>query len=153
MAQVQYNEGFTDAQSVNNSKRDTFLYKDLNLFFSPNPVTKDISKVTDVQAIKRSVRNLVLLNPGEKPFHPEIGTGVRASLFENFGPIELSALRTRIEYSINKYEPRVTLQQVDFGDPDFQRLDNNTLNCRISFTINNAPNILEEVEVFLQRIQ
>ena len=72
---TEYNEGFSDAQSVNNSKRDTFLYKDLNLFFTPNPVTKDVSKVTDVQAIKRSVRNLVLLNPGEKPFHPEIGTG------------------------------------------------------------------------------
>lgn len=152
MAQVQYNEGFDDAQSVNNSKRDSFLYKDLNLFFSPNPVTKDISKVTDVQAIKRSVRNLVLLNPGEKPFHPEVGTGVRASLFENFGPIELSALRTRIEYSINKFEPRVTLQQVDFGLVE-TALDNNALNCRISFTINNAPDRLEEVDLMLQRIR
>ena len=149
---TEYNEGFSDAQSVNNSKRDNFLYKDLNLFFTPNPVTKDISKVTDVQAIKRSVRNLVLLNPGEKPFHPEIGTGIRASLFENFGPIELSALRTRIEFSINKYEPRVTLQSVDFGTED-QNLDNNTLSCKISFTINNVPDRLEEVDVMLQRIR
>ncbi len=149
---TEYNEGFSDAQSVNNSKRDTFLYKDLNLFFTPNPVTKDVSKVTDVQAIKRSVRNLVLLNPGEKPFHPEIGTGIRASLFENFGPIELSALRTRIEFSINKYEPRVTLQSVDFGTED-QNLDNNTLSCKISFTINNVPDRLEEVDVMLQRIR
>jgi len=149
---TEYNEGFSDAQSVNNSKRDTFLYKDLNLFFSPNPVTKDVSKVTDVQAIKRSVRNLVLLNPGEKPFHPEVGTGIRASLFENFGPIQLSALRTRIEFSINKYEPRVTLQSVDFGEEN-QNLDNNTLTCSISFTINNSPDILEEVDVMLQRIR
>tara|TARA_R110001583_G_scaffold83793_3_gene221004 strand:- start:155 stop:610 length:456 start_codon:yes stop_codon:yes gene_type:complete len=149
---TEYNEGFSDAQSVNNSKRDTFLYKDLNLFFTPNPVTKDVSKVTDVQAIKRSVRNLVLLNPGEKPFHPEIGTGIRASLFENFGPIELSVLRTRIEFSINKYEPRVTLQSVDFGTED-QNLDNNTLSCKISFAINNVPDRLEEVDVMLQRIR
>ena len=149
---TEYNEGFSDAQSVNNSKRDTFLYKDLNLFFTPNPVTKDVSKVTDVQAIKRSVRNLVLLNPGEKPFHPEIGTGIRASLFENFGPIELSVLRTRIEFSINKYEPRATLQSVDFGIED-QNLDNNTLSCKISFLINNAPDRLEEVDVMLQRIR
>ena len=153
MAQVQYNEGFDDAQSVNNSKRDSFLYKDLNLFFSPNPVTKDISKVTDVQAIKRSVRNLVLLNPGEKPFHPEVGTGVRASLFENFGPIELSALRTRIEETIKLYEPRVTVESVDFGDPDFQRLDNNELRCLIQFSINNAPQNIEEVEVMFKRIR
>jgi len=149
---TEYNEGFSDAQSVNNSKRDTFLYKDLNLFFSPNPVTKDISKVTDVQAIKRAVRNLVLLNPGEKPFHPEVGTGIRASLFQNFGPIELSALRTKIEFSINKYEPRVTLQSVDFGEEN-QNLDNNTLSCKINFTINNVPDRLEEVDVMLQRIR
>lgn len=152
MARVEYNEGFSDAQSVNNSKRDTFLYKDLNLFFTPNPVTKDISKVTDVQAIKRSVRNLVLLNPGEKPFHPEIGTGIRGSLFENFGPIELSGLRERITQTILKFEPRVTLSRVDFGTEE-QNLDNNTLSCRISFFINNAPDRLEEVEVFLQRIR
>ena len=149
---TEYNEGFSDAQSVNNSKRDTFLYKDLNLFFSPNPVTKDISKVTDVQAIKRAVRNLVLLNPGEKPFHPRIGTGIRASLFEGYGPAELSDLRTRIEFSINKYEPRVTLQSVDFGEEN-QNLDNNTLSCRINFTINNVPDRLEEVDVMLQRIR
>ena len=152
MARVEYNEGFSDAQSVNNSKRDTFIYKDLNLFFTPNPVSKDISKVTDVQAIKRSVRNLVLLNPGEKPFHPEIGTGIRGALFENFDPIQLSALRSRIEEVILKYEPRVILRSVDFGAEE-QNLDNNTLSCRISFFINNAPDRLEEVEVFLQRIR
>ena len=152
MARVEYNEGFSDAQSVNNSKRDTFLYKDLNLFFTPNPVTKDISKVTDVQAIKRSVRNLVLLNPGEKPFHPEIGTGIMGALFENFDPIQLSALRSRIEEVILKYEPRVILRSVDFGAEE-QNLDNNTLSCRISFFISNAPDRLEEVEVFLQRIR
>ena len=152
MARVEYNEGFSDAQSVNNSKRDTFLYKDLNLFFTPNPLTKDISKVTDVQAIKRSVRNLVLLNPGEKPFHPEIGTGIRGSLFENFGPIELAALRSRIEEIVMRYEPRVTLSRVDFGTEE-QNLDNNTLNCRINFFINNAPDRLEEVDIFLQRIR
>lgn len=152
MARVEYNEGFSDAQSVNNSKRDTFIYKDLNLFFTPNPVSKDISKVTDVQAIKRSVRNLVLLNPGEKPFHPEIGTGIRGALFENFDPIQLSALRSRIEEVILKYEPRVILRSVDFGAEE-QNLDNNTLSCRISFFISNAPDRLEEVEVFLQRIR
>ena len=86
MAQVQYNEGFDDAQSVNNSPRSSYLYKDLNLFFTRNPVTSDVSTVTDIQNIKRAVKHLVLLNPGEKPFHPEIGTGIRDALFENFTP-------------------------------------------------------------------
>ena len=153
MAQVEYNEGFDDAQSVNNSPRSTHLYKDLNLFFTPNPVTKDISKVTDVQAIKRSVRNLVLLNRGEKPFHPRIGTGIRAALFENFTPVLRDALRTRIEETISFYEPRVNVTNVTFNDPNNQRLDNNELRLLIQFTINNSPDRLEEVELFLQRIR
>ena len=150
---TEYNEGFSDAQSVNNSSRSTYLYKDLNLFFTPNPVTSDVSTVTDVQNIKRAVKHLILLNPGEKPFHPEIGTGIRDALFENFTPPLLEALRMRIENVIETYEPRVTLQQVTFNDPDNQRLDNNELRCSISFSINNAPQQIQEVEVTLQRIR
>jgi len=150
---TEYNEGFSDAQSVNNSSRSTYLYKDLNLFFTPNPVTSDVSTVTDVQNIKRAVKHLVLLNPGEKPFHPEIGTGIRDALFENFSPPIREALRMRIEDVIQTYEPRVTVQEVTFNDPDSQRLDNNELRCSISFSINNAPQQLQEVEVALQRIR
>jgi len=150
---TEYNEGFSDAQSVNNSSRSTYLYKDLNLFFTPNPVTSDVSTVTDVQNIKRAVKHLVLLNPGEKPFHPEIGTGIRNALFENFTPPLIVALRTKIEETIKLYEPRVTVQEVTFNDPDNQRLDNNELRCSISFSINNAPQQLQEVEVSLQRIR
>ena len=150
---TEYNEGFSDAQSVNNSSRSTYLYKDLNLFFTPNPVTSDVSTVTDVQNIKRAVKHLVLLNPGEKPFHPEIGTGIRDALFENFSPPIREALRMRIEDVIQTYEPRVTVEEVTFNDPDSQRLDNNELRCSISFSINNAPQQLQEVEVTLQRIR
>ena len=150
---TEYNEGFSDAQSVNNSSRSTYLYKDLNLFFTPNPVTSDVSTVTDIQNIKRAVKHLVLLNPGEKPFHPEIGTGIRDALFENFTPPLREALRLRIEDVIDTYEPRVTVTEVTFNDPDNQRLDNNELRCSISFTINNAPQQIQEVEVTLQRIR
>ena len=153
MAKVEYNEGFDDAQSVNNSPRSTYLYKDLNLFFTRNPVTSDVSTVTDIQNIKRAVKHLVLLNPGEKPFHPEIGTGIRDALFENFTPPIREALRMRIEDVIREYEPRVTVEEVTFDDPDSQRLDNNELRCLIQFSINNVPSSLEEVEVMLQRIR
>ena len=152
MPATQYT-AYTDAESVNNSKRSTFIYKDLNLYFTRNPVTSDVSTVTDVQDIKRAVRNIVLLNPGEKPFHPEIGTGVRGALFENFTPPILQALRDRIEAVVRRYEPRVTVQSVSFGDPDSQRMDNNELRCQISFVINNAPQIIEEVDLMLQRVR
>jgi phage baseplate assembly protein W len=152
MPATQYT-GFTDAESVNNSKQSSFIYKDLNLYFTRNPVTSDVSTVTDIQDIKRAVRNIVLLNPGEKPFHPEIGTGIRGALFENFTPPILQAMRDRIEAVVRRYEPRVTVQSVSFGDPDSQRMDNNELRCQITFVINNAPQIIEEVDLMLQRVR
>ena len=152
MSAIEYT-AYTDAESVNNSKRSTFIYKDLNLYFTRNPVTSDVSVVTDIQDIKRAVRNIVLLNPGEKPFHPEIGTGIRGALFENFTPPILQAMRDRIEAVVRRYEPRVTEQSVSFGDPDSQRMDNNELRCQISFVINNAPQIIEEVDLMLQRVR
>ena len=152
MSAIEYT-AYTDAESVNNSKRSTFIYKDLNLYFTRNPVTSDVSVVTDIQDIKRAVRNIVLLNPGEKPFHPEIGTGIRGALFENFTPPILQAMRDRIEAVVRRYEPRVTVQSVSFNDPDSQGMDNNELRCQISFVINNAPQIIEEVDLMLQRVR
>ena len=149
MAATEYNTGFDDAQSVNNSKRDNFLYKDISLYFTRNPVTSDVTTVTDIQDIKRAVRHIVLLNPGEKPFHPEIGTGVRAALFQNFtAPIKAS-LSSRIQEQIRKYEPRVEVTNVSFND----NIDNNELSCKIEFNVRNAPQQTEEVDIFLQRLR
>ena len=60
-----------DATQSNESARSSRIYKDLNLNFEKNTVTKDIQKITDVEAVKRSVRNLINTNHYEKPFHPE----------------------------------------------------------------------------------
>ena len=148
----QVNQGFTDAQGVNNSPRDTYIYKDFSLFFTPNPVTGDVTQVTDVQDIKRSVRNLVMTNRFEKPFHPEIASHIRDLLFERFTPITFNLLRNRIETVLENYEPRVTLIDVEVEDPDFQRMDNNELNVRIFFTLKNDPSV-ESVDVLLERIR
>ena len=78
---------YLDAQANNNSDRNLRQYADLDLFFSKKNSDSDINKVTDVQAVKRSVRNLVLLNHYEKPFHPEIGSGIREMLFELMTPV------------------------------------------------------------------
>ena len=153
MPATQYNTGFSDAESVNNSSRSNFTYKDLNLNFSRNPVTADVATVSDVQDVKRAVRNLVLLNPGEKPFHPEIGTGIRGMLFELVTPPVIQTMRNRIKFVLDKYEPRVTVTEVSFDDVDFQNMDNNALHCRIEFYLNNVPAKLEEVDVLLKRVR
>jgi phage baseplate assembly protein W len=148
----QINIGYNDAEGVNNSPRSTYIYKDLSLFFTPNPVSGDVTMVTDVQDIKRSVRNLVMTNRFEKPFHPEIASHVRDLLFEPFSPVTINLLRNRIETVLINYEPRVTLTEVEVEDPDFQRMDNNELNVRIFFTLKNDPEI-QTVDVLLERIR
>ena len=149
MAATQYNTGFDDAQSVNNSPRDNFLYKDISLYFTRNPVTSDVTTVTDIQDIKRAVRHIVLLNPGEKPFHPEIGTGVRAALFQNFTAPIKALLSSRIQEQLRKYESRIEVTNVSFND----NIDNNELTCKIEFNVRNAPQQTEEVDIFLQRLR
>ena len=149
MAATQYNTGFDDAQSVNNSPRDNFIYKDISLYFTRNPVTSDVSTVTDIQDIKRAVRHIVLLNPGEKPFHPEIGTGVRAALFQNFTAPIKALLSSRIQEQLRKYESRIEVTNVSFND----NIDNNELSCKIEFNVRNAPQQTEEVDIFLQRLR
>ena len=149
MAAIEYNTGYDDAQSVNNSPRDNFIYKDISLYFTRNPVTSDVTTVTDIQDIKRAVRHLVLLNPGEKPFHPEIGTGVRAALFQNFTAPIKALLSSRIQEQLRKYEPRIEVTNVSFND----NIDNNELSCKIEFNVINAPQQTEEVDIFLQRLR
>ena len=149
MAATEYNTGFDDAQSVNNSPRDNFIYKDISLYFTRNPVTSDVSTVIDIQDIKRAVRHLVLLNPGEKPFHPEIGTGVRAALFQNFTAPIKALLSSRVQEQLRKYEPRIEVTNVSFND----NIDNNELSCKIEFNVRNAPQQTEEVDIFLQRLR
>ena len=148
----QVNQGFTDAQGVNNSPRDTYIYKDFSLFFTPNPVTGDVTQVTDVQDIKRAVRNLVLTNRFDHPFHPEIASNVRDMLFEQFTPITQTLIKNRIEEVLENYEPRVSVISVEVVDPSFHHMDNNSLNVSINFRLKNDPNV-QSVDVILERVR
>ena len=139
----------TDAQGQNNVDRNVRQYTDLDLFFAKKATSKDISKVTDIQAVKRSIRNLVLLNHYEKPFHPEIGSGVRDVLFENMTPTTSHILTRKIEMVIENFEPRARLISVSA----FPNLDRNEYECTISFYVVNAPTELVDLTVFLERLR
>jgi len=139
---------FTDA-SAQPEKRSNRIYKDLNLNFSRHPITGDIATLSDVDAVKRSVRNLVNTNFYERPFHPEIGSNIRASLFEPVSPIIAEMLSKHVEDLINNFEPRVELASVTaFGD-----IDNNQYNINIEFYLLNSPDGLQEINLFLQRLR
>ena len=140
---------FTDSQALNESDRSVKQYSDLDLFFSMKKVSKDISRVFDIQAVKRSVRNLILMNHYEKPFHPEIGSGVRDVLFENMTPTTSHILTRKIEMVIEQFEPRARLISVTA----FPNLDRNEYECTIQFYVVNAPTELVDLTVFLERLR
>ena len=135
-----------DAQGQNDIDRNVRQYRDLDLFFAKTQSSKDIRKVTDIAAVKRSVRNLVLLNYYEKPFHPEIGSGIRDMLFENMSNMTAFILAKKIEDVIENFEPRVRLISVR-ADPN---LDRNEYEVTIEFFVVNTPTELVDLTVFLE---
>ena len=144
------NTSYSDAQSKNvNISRDSQIYRDLDLFFSKRNTSSDISKVQGVQAVKRSVRNLILTNIYEKPFHPEIGSGIRDLLFEPLSPITAFVLSQRVEDVIENFEPRARLVGVR-ALPD---LDRNSYEITIEFYVQNAPTELIDTTVLLERLR
>ena len=138
--------GFIDAQLQNDITRNVRQWRDLDLFFGKKTVSKDINKVTDIQAVKRAIRNIVLLNYYEKPFHPEIAGGIREMLFENMSPITAFIIAKKIEDVIENYEPRAKLIGVK-ARPD---LDRNEYEVTVEFYVKNAPTELVDLTMFLE---
>ena len=139
---------YTDAQANNDITRNVKQYRDLDLFFSKKS-NKDVNKVTDIEAVKRAVRNLVLLNSYEKPFHPEIAGDVRALLFENMTPLTSAVIARKVQDVIENFEPRARLTGVNVT-PDFDR---NLYEVSVYFYVVNAPTELVEVDTLLERLR
>ena len=137
-----------DASVTNKSNKSVRTFKDLNLDFTRNTVTNDVVKIEDVEAIKRSVRNLVNTNFYERPFHPELGCGARQLLFEPFTPVTSIFLRRKIEEVITNYEPRARLDQVIVTESP----DRNAIEVRVVFYCMNIANPVT-VLTTLQRIR
>ena len=138
-----------DAGSLTNkTKKTEKVYKDLNLDFQQNTATKDIQKITDVEAVKRSVRNLIQTNHYERPFHPEIGSNLRGMLFELMTPQMNHMITKQIELLIKNYEPRCKLVQIN-SRPD---LDRNGYSIQISFYVQNHSEPVE-IQSFLERLR
>ena len=138
-----------DAQLQNTSDRNVRQYSDLDLFFGKKTSDDDISKVTDVEAVKRSIRNLVQLNVYDKPFHPEVSGGVREMLFENMTPVVSTIISRQIEDVLENFEPRARLVSVR-ALPDFDR---NAYEVQVAFYVVNTPTELVDLTVMLERLR
>ena len=138
-----------DAATQNASSRNARQYTDLDLFFGKKSSNSDVQEITDVKAVKRSIRNLVLLNHYEKPFHPEIASGVRDMLFELMTPVTATILARKIEDVIQNFEPRARLISVNA----LPNLDRNEYEVSIEFYVVNQPTELVDLTIMLERVR
>ena len=137
-----------DAGSLNRSKRATQQYRDLDLDFGRNSVTNDVNKLTDIEAVKRSVRNLINTSHFDRPFHPEIGSSVRAMLFEPMTPLTALNLQRKVQEVLINFEPRIKLVQI-VSNPN---IDSNSYDLRIYFYVIGSNDLIE-VQTFLERLR
>jgi phage baseplate assembly protein W len=102
--------------------------------FSPHPYSKDILTRKNADAVKSSIQNLILTKNYERPFHPEIGSQVSALMFENLMPSTIVAIERSIRNTIEKFEPRASILDVQILDNS----DNNALDIEVTFVLSNV---------------
>ena len=127
-------------------QRQSKRFKDISLSFKRHPVTNDILALTNEDAIKRSVRNLVETVNEERFFNPLIGSRVRESLFEVPDNTIRATLRSQIENSILNFEPRVNLTDVIINHPN----DTNDLEVTVRYDIVGQESTPQEITFILQ---
>lgn len=126
--------------------RNTRTFSDLDLNFTAHPVTKDITRRFDENAVKTSLRNLILTSNYERPFHSEIGSPIKRLLFEPATPMLQVMLKKAIEDTVLNFEPRVQLLEVDVNVSG----DNNSVYISIYFKIVNTERPLS-LDLVLER--
>ena len=121
-------------------------FKDISMSFGSNPLTDDLIALKNENAISRSVRNIVMTLPGEKPFAPNFGSRVSSLLFENMDEVTSGLIVDEIRTSIDNYEPRVELLSVEVN-PDFE---GNSYDVAIVYNIIGADIPSQELQFALE---
>lgn len=129
------------------AKRKT-LYSDFHKDLSVNPLSNELAVKRDEEAVKESIKNLILTDRGERLFQPNLGGDIRATLFENNTPATIKIVQEQVKATIESYEPRAELIDVEATSS----LDSNTLEVKIIFYIRNSETPVS-VTVFLERVR
>ena len=125
------------------------VFSDVNVSFTPHPVTGKLPVLKNADAVKRAVRNLILTNFGERPYAPLYGGNVRAMLFENTDdPLLQDQLRRQIEGAIKNYEKRAKVESVVVD----VKPDSNALVVKIRFMVFNER-FPVDLEVAIERVR
>ena len=120
-------------------------FKDINLSFKRHPVTNDVLTVSDEDAIKRSVKNIIFTILGEKPFEPTFGSVINDSLFELSTNLNEIRVSDEIKTSLQNYEPRIDNIEVTVQVAP----DRNEMNCTVQYDITGIPAPTQTVDVLL----
>jgi len=123
-------------------------FVDVNPNFTKHPVTGDIGVLKNEDAIKQAVKNIVMVQLGEKFFNPLFGTSSNNLLFENYDSILVDQLAVEIEDAINLYEPRVTFDNIEL----FDDIPNNSIKFNINYTIIGSPLDQQAIRLILEKV-
>lgn len=135
-------------ERINSNVARTRLYSDLALSLLINPITRDISPVTDIEAVKNSIKNLVLSNFHDRPFNPSLGSGLHALLFENASLFTAIEIQNAITKVINNHESRATDVSVFVSDQHERNAYDVTVKFRVFY-----DNTINELNFFLTRLR
>lgn len=122
-------------------------FKDISFNFSRNPITDDIVVLKNEEAIKQSVKNLVLTKINERPFNPLLGTNTTNYLFELGTDVSANALIDEIETVLKTYESRIVLERIDVDVPE----DSNEYEVYIEYLIVGSPPEVQNLSFILIR--
>ena len=125
----------------------TLSFKDINITFKKHPVTDDLVVSRDASAIKQAIVNLLLTNKGERLMNPNYGSDIRSYLFEPLDYGTANAITTNIRYSIDRWEPRITVSRIK-AYPNF---DDNGFDVEMSYSIRGTDDPPVTVDFFLAR--
>jgi phage baseplate assembly protein W len=124
------------------------LYADIHKDLTQNPTTGDLALRRDEEAVKESIKNLILTDKGERLMQPLIGGNIRAMLFENMTPAVLKMIEEQVYITIEEYEPRAEIIDVEVKST----IDDNRVQVTIRFYITNIAQPIQ-LNVFLERIR
>ena len=129
------------------AKALTQSFKDLNLSFKKHPVTDDLVVTKDAAAIKQAITTLLLTDRGERPFQPNIGSGLRSFLFEPLDFATAALISSSIRETLKTFEPRINIILIE-TNPNY---DENGFNVELSFEVVGTEIAPISVEFFLTR--
>lgn len=124
------------------------IFSDIDLSFTPHPITGFLTRKTNRLAVRQSVKSLILTEAYERPFQPLIGCGLRDYLFEPFNALTRKLMEDSITETINNFEPRAQLIAVQVEEYE----ETHTLTVSIAFMIQNDPEPVM-LDVILERVR